>query len=197
MMQRTITAFAICMALTACGSNPASGVGPAALAEALLPDTSEFQRPLIEDGVVTGAEYDTASVALVGCIQNELPQAEVSLPSEPSQSAQVSQATSAEESEAWFERASEAQSRCRREYYDDVQALYVESLIPSGAERQQQRADVLSCLASVGVDDPLTVDSPHSDVLDAAVRYDLANSSTDAEACVNQHQFAFLAPYGS
>lgn len=178
-----------------CSSGGEGGVGSEALAERLLSDTSEFQREFIEDGVVTEAEYDSASVALVACIQEKLPLATVNRPWDPTQGAQVSQATTDDEADQWFERASEVQSECGHEFYEDVQAMYIESIIPMGAARQKQQEEVLQCLESVGVEDVPSVESSDGVVMDAAVLHDNEFGGTEAELCVAKHQFAFVEQF--
>lgn len=176
------------MLLTGCMS---SGVTDVAAPEkldllALLEDTSEFQKALIEDGVVTEAELERALFARRDCViatGAEPGEIYENANGEPAFDFEITARTEAE-----ADTIQEAADACLREFYMDVGAVWAFGKLLTPAEREERRPEAITCFASAGLTQ-LTKDATVGDMI-SAIGADGVVS--DAErACVEQFNGLF------
>lgn len=155
--------------------------------------TSDFQKPMLEDGVVTFAEYERATLAEIDCIKKALPSVRVDGPN-PTQSDHPTLEYTLEvvgdipaEQEADFEKS---QAECHATYLSDVGAVWATQDIPSEEERKTLLASLRDCLVDAGVDLPAKAELDDiADALDAA-----GEPSDQVAGCMEKFGSVLVAP---
>ncbi len=149
---------------------------------ALIAQASEFQRPLVADGVVEFAEYEQAIFAEYACIKDRAPFVEIDGPRIDPDSGEVEVSIIVMGDESSAAVAEAAMEDCRNEYSSVVASIWAEQLVPTEKEREMLLAELRACLSAAGIDAP----SSESDL--AAI------DDPGAAECFQKYSRAFLVP---
>lgn len=131
---------------------------------AILATTSDFQRSLLEDGVVTAAEHERAQLAYIACIE-DAGVTIVQLERAPSGLISLMSVGGTESADA-LDDVDAVVSECDEEYYSNIDDAYRVTLNPDDTD-SAQLARIIDCAQAQG----LSVGSDFSDfsdLLDAA-----------------------------
>lgn len=190
-----LVAFAAALAVSACGGGgrPHDQKEASSLAAERAKTTSEFQKPMLADGVVTYAEYERAALAEIDCIKKALPGVRVDGPHATQGDHPILEYTLEVvgdvpvDEETRFE---ESQAKCHRTYLSDVGSVWAIEDVPSEEERKALLVDLGACLSRAGLDLPEKTELDDiSDALD-----DAGEMSDEAGACMEQHGSVLVAP---
>ncbi len=172
-MRRTLTAVALLFAMAACAENtkdPTQEMPPLDVAQ-VLANTSEFQRDLLADKVITFAEYEKATLATIQClreagltVQGPYPRSETddryleySFGFQGVASADVD-----ENNKKMFATG----DRCESAYRTDVARVWQFQHLLTPQARQEQKLLIIECLRQAGMS--IAPEASHQDVLRAA-----------------------------
>ena len=175
------------------GQPPAEG-RIAEIADMLVPDTSAFQRDLIADGVVSRAEYEQAVFAAVQCLQQRALDVTDPIPSPNGITPEFNIISEGEITPAVDAHIEKSYNECAAEYLEDVEIVYVEQNILTGAERQAMLGAFAGCLTDAGVEG--VTSGMGSDQLVDLLRNDpVARVDPAPFECYAQYEFAVLEPF--
>lgn len=131
---------------------------------AILAKTSEFQKTLLEDGVVTAAEHERAQLAYIACIE-DAGVTIVQLERTPTGLISLMSVGGTDSADA-LDDVDEIVSVCDEEYYSNIDDAYRVALNPDDTD-SVQLGRIIDCVQAQGV--PVGSDfSDFSDLLDAA-----------------------------
>jgi hypothetical protein len=158
--------------------------------ESIASETTEFQREMLEDGVVTQAEYERALLAQRDCV--------IAAGAEPGELYEIgnnqftfdydiSAATNDE-----LDKIQVKADACTPKFFSDVGKVWAYQQLLTPAEREAQRPLVIACLVSVGIE----VDED-ADLTEIA-RSVIATGEPDRVApCVEEYPGYFAVPPSS
>ncbi|MFD4960397.1 hypothetical protein [Microbacterium sp. NPDC058389] len=179
-----ITALSAILALSLAGcAETAPDPAPQELdLEAVLAATSDYQKPLIADGVVTSAEYEKALLARRDCVE-----AAGAVPGEIYEIGNNELTFDYEYSYSSDEDKQNTQvlaDACIGEYFREVGAVWAYQQLLTPAERDKEQPTVLACMDGAGHAD-LSEDATAADMVEAIIGDDTVS---DAEQqCLDEH----------
>lgn len=168
---------------------------PQDMAQSYLASTSEYQAQILEDLVVTPAEYEAANRAVIACVEESgfIDAHLVDGPGDLKGGVGTTWDGSDDplEDERLRQEADRITTECMEEYWWQVDQVYHQQAIPSEAERKQLLAGLVSCLEVLGIDN-VDISSTEFEFNDAVNLYDVANNSSDAQQCRTEAEMAFF-----
>ncbi|WP_157521029.1 hypothetical protein [Microbacterium sp. Leaf159] len=156
--------------------------------DSLVESTSEYQKPLLEDGVVSADEYEQSLLAYRTCVEDA--------GATPSEIYEAGNGEKAFDYQVFavddedLERINALAEECLPEYFQDVGKVWAYQQLLSPEELQDLRPDVAECLRGVGidVDDDFTLD-------DLAARVGELEDQSVIQPCVQKYPgFFAVAP---
>ncbi|RLP74523.1 hypothetical protein D9V32_12590 [Mycetocola tolaasinivorans] len=142
----TILFASVVLGLVSCAAEPTAAPFDIALVKE---STTPFQLTILEDGVVTAAEYESAVLAHRSCVENAgASPGEIESLGHNQRGFQVEIIADTEEEAARIDSLAEA---CHGEYLSDVADVWVYQQLLSEKELDAIRPDVASCLRDVGI----------------------------------------------
>jgi hypothetical protein len=117
--------------------------------EALLESTTDFQREIIGDGVVTAPEFERALLARRECVADAGAEPGDIYTGSNGELTFDYDITAEDEEEALT--IQQSADECLPEYFTDVGAVWAYQRLLSPAERDAMRPDALACLESAGL----------------------------------------------
>ncbi|MGH8873743.1 MAG: hypothetical protein ACRDVM_00600 [Acidimicrobiia bacterium] len=182
--------------LLACASGPEEQANPEAreMAISLAERTSPFQREILADGVVTEAEYERAMLTSRECVEQKgwrVGELDAGLNGFTLQFDMIWQTRDDPAEDARLsDEATKAFDDCMNHFHFDVEQVFIQQHVPTGAEQQAQVAEAIACLARAGL---AGVDEDSTDV---EVSQAILSSSLDeahkfeAEKCLYRYSQA-------
>lgn len=148
----TVHLFAVVLWASACTASAPQEVTPTLFPQADLRDMSDFQRQIVEDGVVTLHEYRVAVEATAACVAADGwevgPVAE-----SPVVAGHLGYSVHLDPLDPGVDRRlQDSQDRCNAEYRDYVELGYRRSTVLTGVERAERMDSLIACLAEFGVE---------------------------------------------
>lgn len=142
-----ITAAAAIVGLTGCVPSPYEERQVLDL-PAIMKSSTDYQRAILDDGLVTDAEYEQALLARRDCVQNA-----GAVPgdiytkgnNELTFDYEITAPTPAR-----LEEVQREADACMHEYFTEIGQVWAYQQLLSPAEREQMRPDVIACLSEAG-----------------------------------------------
>lgn len=162
---------------------------------ALAADSSAYQSEILADGVVTYAEHERSTLAMVQCLRDAGLDVEGPAPrSDGTGILAYSYAvlgTADDEPDDLQARGDEAYAACAAEYENAVARVYEHQNRLTVEERSQLRAPLLECLVDAGLS--LTTESDDAELADAVA----SDTRGLASPCLQRYGAYFHVPVGS
>lgn len=154
-MTKTLAAVALLAvlagALAGCAGQDPDAVPDRLDLDALMDETTEFQRAIIEDGVVTAAEFERALLARRECVA-EAGATPGGIYTGSNGELTFDYDITAESEEESLAIARDADA-CLEDYFADVGSVWAYQRVLSPAERDAMRPKALACLEDAGLTD--------------------------------------------
>ncbi len=188
----------VALVSTACSSSSAevdTNDDAATAAAKYLEVTSDFQKEMLSDGVVSDAEYERANLAVIACIEDsgfihaQMMEGAGKLKRGVSASWQGSDDPATDEE--LRAQADTIQTECLEEYWRAVDHVYRKQAKPTEAERVKLLEELVECFRKLGVDD-LGMGSSQQEFERAALRHDQSTDGLDGSRCLTQGEMAFF-----
>jgi hypothetical protein len=135
--------------LVGCAAQGADGAHDKLNLDALLEETTDFQREIVEDGVVTAAEFERALLARRECVADAgATPGDIYAGSNGELTFDYDITAESEEEARIVQRDADA---CLQDYFADVGTVWAYQRLLSPAEREAMRPRAVACLDAAGL----------------------------------------------
>ncbi len=122
------------------------------LVNGIMLRTSEFQRTILEDGVVTQGEYESAILATVECVRKAGVRITDPVLADDGETLEYEYGFTAPDDVDGSARAEQEHARCSAEYVSDVNIVFQTKPPPTEEDLAAIRPIVVACMEGIGID---------------------------------------------
>lgn len=196
---RLILLFLLVVAGGCSGAAAGGGSPSEELARVRLEGASDFEKEILEDLLVTQAEYERAVLATVDCVRDQFPELEIEGPYTSPNGFTMTfdyvahTGNDPDSVDEFSHLVDEADAACEG-FRAGIESVWVEQHIPSGVEREEMQQAFVDCADRVGLSG-LAIGMNLGEVLEKVAEHNNRTQDGLAYDCLYQYEVAFFEPF--